>query len=71
MTIQSVEEYFRELVEIRSSGAGTKETSYYSALSNLLNGLGKSLKPRVRCILTLDKTWVVTVGKSPALLPGS
>lgn len=48
-----IEAYFQELREIRSSGAGVKETSYYPALSTLLNELGKSLKPRVRCILQL------------------
>jgi len=48
-----LEEYFRELREIRSSGAGVPETSYYPALSNLLNDVGKSLKPRVRCIFQL------------------
>lgn len=38
---------------IRLSGAATPETSYYPALSNLLNEVGKasSLKPRVRCVL--------------------
>ena len=30
-----------------------KETSYYPALSNLLNEVGKRLKPRVRCIINL------------------
>jgi len=48
-----VETYLRELRDIRSSGAGVKETSYYPALSNLLNEAGKKLKPRVRCIIHL------------------
>ena len=48
-----LETYLRELTEIHSSGAGVKETSYYPALSNLLNEVGKSLKPRVRCIIHL------------------
>ena len=30
-----------------------KETSYYPALSNLLNEVGKHLKPRVRCVINL------------------
>ncbi len=47
------ENYLRELRDIRSSGAGVKETSYYPALSNLLNEVGKRLKPRVRCIINL------------------
>jgi hypothetical protein len=36
-----------------SSGAGVKETTYYTALANLLDEVGKTLKPRVRCIQQL------------------
>ena len=50
---QLLENYFRRLLEVRQSGAGVKEESYYDALSNLLNGIGDHLKPRVRCILQL------------------
>src|SRR5438128_9689719 len=49
-----VEVYLRDLREIRSSGAAVKETSYYAPLANLLNEVGKTLKPKVRCILTLQ-----------------
>ena len=48
-----LETYLRELRDIRSSGAAVKETSYYPAFSNLLNEVGKRLKPRVRCIINL------------------
>jgi hypothetical protein len=48
-----VETYITELRDIRASGAAVKETSYYPALSALLNELGKSLKPRVRCIINI------------------
>lgn len=44
-----VEEYLRRLTEIRGTGSATDETSYYSALENLLNEIGRSLKPRVVC----------------------
>ena len=44
-----VRAYFERMAEIRSTGGATSETSYYSALENLLNELGKSLKPRVIC----------------------
>ena len=37
------------MAEIRSTGGATNETSYYSALENLLNELGKVLKPQVIC----------------------
>src|SRR5208282_2398930 len=48
-----LETYLRELRDIRSSGAAVKETSYYPALANLFNEVGKRLKPRVRCIINL------------------
>ena len=37
------------MAEIRSTGGATSETSYYSALENLLNELGKTLDPHVIC----------------------
>ena len=51
--IHPLENYLRELREIRSSGEAVDETSYYPALSSLLNDIGKTLKPKVRCILTI------------------
>ncbi|OGN88356.1 MAG: DNA methyltransferase [Chloroflexi bacterium RBG_13_46_14] len=51
--IQLVEEYFRDLRDIHQSGAGLKETSYYGSIANLFNGIGKSLKPQVKCIIQL------------------
>ncbi|MHB1159838.1 MAG: type ISP restriction/modification enzyme [Chloroflexota bacterium] len=46
-----VEAYLRDLYEIHSSHAAVPETSYYPALATLLSQVGKSLKPRVRCIV--------------------
>jgi hypothetical protein len=48
-----LETYLTSLREIRSSGEAVDETSYYGALEALFNEVGKSLKPRVRCILQL------------------
>src|SRR5438552_2882307 len=48
-----LETYLSELREIRSTGAATKETSFYPALFNLLNVIGEALKPRVRCVMNL------------------
>lgn len=48
-----IETYLSELRDIRASGAGVIEISYYHPLANLLNELGKPLKPKVRCILNL------------------
>ena len=38
---------------VHSTGGGTKETSYYTAINNLLDGAGHMLKPRVRCVMQL------------------
>src|SRR2546427_12728262 len=43
--------YLRELRDIRPSGANVPETSFYGPLANLLNDIGRTLKPRVRCII--------------------
>jgi len=51
--IQLAEEYFKDIHEIHQSGGGVKEESYYGSLANLLNGIGKSLKPQVKCIIQL------------------
>ncbi len=48
-----LQEYLNELHEIRSSGNAVKETSYYPAISNLFNGIGKALKPKIRCIINI------------------
>lgn len=51
--MNALETYLRDVHEIRSTGAGAKETSYYPALANLLNAVGQTLKPRVRWVMTL------------------
>ncbi|MBL8230783.1 MAG: N-6 DNA methylase [Bryobacterales bacterium] len=51
--MRALEEYLQDLHEIRSSGSAVQETSYYPALSNLMNAAGKTLKPRVRCVMNL------------------
>jgi hypothetical protein len=48
-----LETYLRDLQEIRSTGAGVKETSFYPPLANLLNAVGHQLRPRVRCVINL------------------
>ncbi|MGB7912523.1 MAG: hypothetical protein WCF59_09885 [Desulfobaccales bacterium] len=49
-----LETYLKELSEIRSSGEAVKETSYYGPLANLTNEIGKTLKPKVKCITNLQ-----------------
>jgi hypothetical protein len=47
-------DYLSEVNATRATGAGVEETSYYPALSNLFNAVGKTLKPRVRCVINLS-----------------
>lgn len=44
-----VRKYLERMAEIRSTGGATKETSYYSALENLLNDLGALLDSKIIC----------------------
>ena len=46
-----LEIYIRELWDTRASGAAVPETSYYPALKNLLDQIGRGLTPKVRCII--------------------
>jgi hypothetical protein len=52
--VHPLETYLHELHDIRSTGGGVAETSYYTPLANLLNAVGNSLKPRVRCVINLQ-----------------
>jgi hypothetical protein len=56
MPTHPVETYLSELREIRSTGGGSAEISYYGALEALLNEVGRKLKPRVRCVHNLAVT---------------
>ena len=51
--ISIVEEYFSELRRLRASGGATGELSTYPALSNLLNAVGATLRPKVFCVVEL------------------
>jgi type I restriction-modification system DNA methylase subunit len=51
--MSAFETYIRHLQQIRATGAAVKETSYYGALEQLLNDLGNTLKPKVRCVMQL------------------
>ena len=43
----------RELQMVRATGAAVKGTSCYPALSNVPSAVGKTLKPRVRCVINI------------------
>ena len=45
-----VEDYLADLRRVRASGGATGERSYYSPLTNLLNAVGSTLKPKVFCV---------------------
>ena len=49
-----VEQYLSDMGAIRATQAGTGETSYYTALSVLLNEIGSTLTPKVRCVIQLQ-----------------
>ena len=51
--VRDVEDYLTDLRKIRASGGGTGERSYYPPLTNLLNAIGSTLKPKVFCISEL------------------
>ena len=46
----AVEAYFADLQRVRASGGSTVELSRHGPLLNLLNAVGKSLKPKVFCV---------------------
>ena len=46
----AVEAYFKMMHDIRATGGATDERSYYPALTNLLNAIGGTLKPKVLCV---------------------
>ncbi len=48
--IAAVEAYFTGLRQVRGSGGATGERSYYPALKNLLDAVGRTLSPKVFCV---------------------
>ena len=50
---KAVEDYLNYLRVIRASGGGTNELSYYPPLTNLLDAVGGTLKPKVFCVSQL------------------
>ena len=42
---------FADLHRVRASGGATGERSYYPALANLIGAVGRTLKPKVFCVL--------------------
>jgi hypothetical protein len=53
--LDSLETYLAKLRDIHRTGAGTPETSYYPALEGLFAEIGRTLKPRVTCVMGLKQ----------------
>ena len=52
--LNAVETYFDSLRVLRASGGATGERSTYPALTNLMNAVGNSLRPKVFCVSELS-----------------
>lgn len=55
--VNPLEKYLKDVAAIRATGAGTDETSYYTPLNNLLDELGRQLKPRVKAVMQLKNLY--------------
>ena len=47
------ETFLQTLRDVRATGANVPETSFYPALAELFNGIGKQLAPKVSCVINL------------------
>jgi hypothetical protein len=43
--------FLSDCTAVRRTAGGTRETSYYTAINNLLDNVGAHLKPNVRCVM--------------------
>ena len=50
---EAVQRYFLGVADVHDSGGGTNEQSYYPPLANLLNAVGETLEPQVKCVVEL------------------
>ena len=48
-----IERYLTDMGEVRGTRSNVPETSFYPALERLLSDIGKSLSPKVRCVISL------------------
>jgi hypothetical protein len=48
-----LETFLKDIGDIQATGSAVAETSFYPALSNLINEVGKALKPQVRCVINI------------------
>ena len=50
MPNRPLDQYLDDLRQVRQTGAGTRETSYYPAVAAVLNAIGQTLGPKVFCL---------------------
>jgi hypothetical protein len=48
-----IERYLTHMGEVRGTKSNVPETSFYPALERLLTDIGKTLSPKVRCVINL------------------
>ena len=48
-----IERYLTDMGEVRGTRSNVPETSFYPALERLLTDIGKTLSPKVRCVINL------------------
>jgi hypothetical protein len=53
MSDNLIEGYLSDMLQIHSTRSNAPETSFYPALEHLLTSIGKSLNPKVRCVINL------------------
>jgi hypothetical protein len=53
MSENLIERYLTDLGEVRGTRSNVPETSFYSVLERLLTDIGKTLSPKVRCVINL------------------
>src|SRR5512136_2782782 len=49
-----IERYLTHMGEVRNTRSNVPETSFYPAIEQLLSEIGKSLSPKVRCVINLS-----------------
>jgi hypothetical protein len=54
LPINLITHYLTDMGEVRRTGSHVPETSFYPALERLLSDIGKTLSPKVRCVINLS-----------------
>jgi hypothetical protein len=54
MAENPIEKFLTEITEVHATRSNAPETSFYPALGNLLTEAGKTLNPRVRCVIHIE-----------------